>query len=228
MAKIIVYDTVSEGLETFYKDEGEAMPYVTNNTLKVREFRGSSKSEVLWTTKQAMEAWNATRSAYGAPIPVGYAFKRIWEGGHGTMSQHYAGVSFDVGQTLSAAQRNKIHSVATSLGVWGYVEPQYMTPTWVHFDRRYGTPACGSGSSGYTSLKQCSRGVYVLIMQDALNTLGYSTAGLDGKFGNASRIAVAHFQGDYGLTPDGVCGCATWTKLAGLVVGKGRTSTTVD
>ena len=28
--------------------------------------------------------------------PGGYAFRRIWEGGHGTRSQHYAGVAFDV------------------------------------------------------------------------------------------------------------------------------------
>ena len=67
------------------------MPYSTDTTLRVREFRGSSKSNVLWTTTAAMEAWNLTRRTYGSGIPVGYAFKRIWEGGHGTTSQHYAG-----------------------------------------------------------------------------------------------------------------------------------------
>ena len=28
-----------------------------------------------------MEAWNLTRRKYGKGIPVGYAFRRIWEGG---------------------------------------------------------------------------------------------------------------------------------------------------
>lgn len=86
-----------------------------------------------------MEAWNLTRRRYGAGIPVGYAFKRIWEGGHGTASQHYAGVAFDVGQGTSSAIRQRIHAAATATRAWGYVEPLSMTPTWVHFDRRYGT-----------------------------------------------------------------------------------------
>lgn len=225
MAKIIVYNTQTQRLETFQREESGVMPYVLNETLRVREFRGSSNSPVLWTTRQAMESWNATRSAYGSPIPVGYAFKRIWEGGHSLMSQHYAGVSFDVGQRLTSSQRRRIHSIAQSLGVWGYVEPLSMTPTWVHFDRRYGRPAC---NTGYTVLRQGSRGVYVLVLQDCLNTLGYSTAGLDGIFGPATYRAVRNFQGDYYLETDGVCGCGTWTKLTSLVTGKGASSTTVD
>lgn len=225
MPKIIVYNTVTDTLETFKLCEEDPMPYVWNKTMLVREFRGSSKSSVLWTTKQAMEAWNATRQTYGKGIPVGFAFKRIWEGGHGMMSQHYAGVSFDVGQKLTQSQRNQIHSIALELGVWGYVEPLSMTPTWVHFDRRYGKPAC---SSGYTVLKRGSRGVYVLVLQDCLNTLGYRTAGLDGIFGRATEVAVENFQGDMGLVKDGVCGCATWNKLVSLVKGKGPSDTTID
>ena len=45
-------------------------------------FRGKSASPTLWTTIAAMEAWNLTRRKYGKGIPVGYAFRRIWEGGH--------------------------------------------------------------------------------------------------------------------------------------------------
>ena len=141
------------------------------------------------------------------------------------MSQHYAGVSFDTAQALSQAQRTRLYNVARNLGVWGYVEPLSLTPTWVHMDRRYGRPAC---STGYTTLREGSRGAYVLILQDALNTLGYATAGLDGRFGNATRIAVRNFQGDYNLTRDGIVGCSTWEKLASKVKGKGPTSTTVD
>ena len=38
--------------------------------------------------------------------------------------------AFDVGQALTQAQRNRIWQVANNLGVWVYVEPQSMTPTW--------------------------------------------------------------------------------------------------
>ena len=95
MAKVIVYNVYTQALETFYLEENDPMPYAYDRTMLVREFRGSSRSSVLWTTNAAMEAWNATRRTYGAPIPFRYAVKRIWEGGHGKQSQHYAGVSFD-------------------------------------------------------------------------------------------------------------------------------------
>ena len=105
MAKVFVYDAYTDKLYTYTLSESDSMPYSYGTTLRVREFRGSSKSSVLWTTVAAMEAWNLTRRSYGAGIPVGYALKRIWEGGHGTTSQHYAGVAFDVGQSTTSANR---------------------------------------------------------------------------------------------------------------------------
>ena len=82
MAKIIVFNNDSNRMETYYKGELEKMPYNTGKTLTVGEFRGSSKSQTLWTTKRAMQSFNTTRYLFGSPIPVGFAFKRPWEGGH--------------------------------------------------------------------------------------------------------------------------------------------------
>lgn len=141
MAKIIIYNVNTQALEIFYRGENETMPYTYGTTMKVKEFRGSSSSSVLWSTTAAMESWNATRRSFNAPIPFRYAFKRIWEGGHGQQSQHYAGVAFDCGQALSSSERNRLWRTANNLGVWSYVEPQSMTPTRVHMDKRYGTPA---------------------------------------------------------------------------------------
>lgn len=227
MTKIFVYDQNSNQLFTFNRMESDPMPYSYGRTLLVREFRGSSRSSVLWTTTRAMEAWNDTRRTYGSAIPVGYVFKRIWEGGHGKQSQHYAGVSFDVGQRLSSAERRQIHAVATRLGVWGYVEPLSMTPTWVHFDRRYFTPACGGGG-GFPICRTGDRNTYVLILQDALNALGYSTKTLDGIFGQNTKSALIAYQRSVGLGADGVAGCATWRKIVDMVVGIGRTPTVID
>lgn len=227
MAKILIYDEDTNQMYTTYANESDPMPYSYGRTLLVREFRGSSRSNVLYTTTRAMEAWNATRRTYGSNIPVGYAFKRIWEGGHGQQSQHYAGVSFDVGQRLSQAQRNRIHRVASELGVWGYVEPLSMTPTWVHFDRRYFRGACNPGS-GYPLLRQGNISTYVIILQDALNALGYSTNTLDGIFGSATRNALMNYQRSNNLNADGVCGCQTWRRIVSMVVGIGRTPTVID
>ena len=141
-------------------------------------------------------------------------------------SQHYAGTSFDVGQNLTASERSIMRNKALSSGVWSYVEPAYLTPTWVHFDKRSGPSACSGG--GYPLLRTGSRGNYVLILQDALNVLGYRTGGLDGIFGSTTANSVTAYQKYKGLVPDGIVGCLTWNALMGDVVGRGRTPSTID
>ena len=226
MAKILMYNQDTNRMETFYRGENEAMPYNANRTLKVKEFRGSSKSNILWTDKRTMQAWNSQRYIYGRPIPVGFAFKRPWEGGHGNQSQHYAGTAFDVGQGWTNAQRNALRNSAINSKIWSYVEPISLSPTWVHFDKRFGTPACSSG--GYPLIRQGSRGNYVCIAQDDLNTLGYKTGGLDGVFGTQTTNAVKRYQTSRGLTSDGIIGCNTWRSLQENVVGTGKNSTTIN
>lgn len=226
MARIIVFNNDTNRMENYYRGETDPMPYNTNGTLRVREFRGASRSNILWTTKRTMQSWNSQRYIYGRPIPVGFAFKRPYEGGHGNQSQHYAGVAFDVGQTLTQNQRNALWNSARNSGVWSYVEPLSITPTWVHFDKRFGTPACPTG--GYPQLKRGSISNYVCIAQDDLNTLGFSTGGLDGIFGLATQNAVSAYQRRKGLAADGIVGCNTWRALQEDVVGTGRTSTTIN
>ena len=208
MPKVYVYDSYDNKFFRYNLSENDPMPYSADTTLRVREFRGSSKANVLWTTTAAMEAWNLTR--------------------RGTTSQHYAGVAFDVGQRTTAANRRKIYKAAVRTGAWGYVEPLSMTPTWVHFDRRYGKPACRSTTAGYPTLRRGSRSTYVLILQDALNALGYSTNTLDGIFGKATENALKACQRRFSLTADGVCGCASWRKIAEATVGIGKTATVID
>ena len=102
-----------------------------------------------------------------------------------TQSQHYAGVAFDVGQTLSNSERNRLRETASSFGIWSYVEPVSLTPTWVHFDKRFGRPACVL--AGYPLIKRGSISTYVLIAQDDLNTLGFRTGGLDRNIWSKNR-----------------------------------------
>ena len=144
----------------------------------------------------------------------------------GNQSQHYAGTAFDVGQTLTNAQRTVLRNSARNSGVWTYIEPEALSPTWVHFDRRYGMPACSSG--GYPLIRQNSRGNYVCIAQDDLNTLGYTAGGLDGVFGWQTFTAVKRYQASRGLVADGIIGCNTWRSLQENVVGTGATSTTIN
>lgn len=66
MARVYVYDSYDNKFFRYNLSENDPMPYSTGTTLRVREFRGSSKSNVLWTTTAAMEAWNLTRRTYGS------------------------------------------------------------------------------------------------------------------------------------------------------------------
>ena len=226
MAKIFVYNEESNRMETYYRNDNDAMPYNTNNSLRVREFRGVSKSNILWTTKLTMLAWNGQRYIFGSPIPIGYAFRRPWEGGHGQQSQHYAGTAFDVGQSLSAAERVRLWNSANTAGIWTYLEPLAYTPTWVHFDKRFGVPACPTG--GFPLLARGNVSNYVLIAQDDLNTIGYKTGGLDGIFGSGTRDAVVAYQTKKGLIADGQIGCNTWRALQEDALDLGKTNTTID
>ncbi len=177
MAKILVFNNDTNRMEIYTRNEADPMPYNVNGTLRVREFRGASKSNILWTTKRTMQTWNSQRYIYGAPIDVGFAFRRPYEGGHGNQSQHYAGTAFDVGQGWTNEKRALLRNSAKNSGLWSYIEPITISPTWVHFDRRQSPYACTTG--GYPLLKRGSLSVYVLIAQDDLNTLGYSTGSLD-------------------------------------------------
>ena len=213
MAKILVYNNNSNRMEIYYRNLNDSMPYITNRTLKVGEFRGVSESDILWTDRRCMLAWNSFRYIYGKPIFVGFAFRRPYEGGHGILSQHYAGLAFDVGQNLNINERNNMRNLAISSGIWNYVEPASLTPRWVHFDER-------QVASGYPIIRYMSRGVYVCVAQDALIYLGYDTGGLDGVFGRRTENSVKEYQRTRGLVADGIIGPATWRMLMEEVVGK--------
>ena len=226
MARILVYNNNTNRMEKYDRGENDSMPYNKNGTLKVREFRGSSKSNILWTDKRTMETWNKQRERFGSGIPVGFAFKRPWEGAHSTFSQHYAGTAFDVGQALSTSKRNELYNSAKNSGYWSYVEPQIDTPTWVHFDKRYGKTSCYNVS--YPEIGYGSVGVYVLIAQDDLNTLGYKTGGFDGIFGSVTLKSTREYQAKVGLKVDGIIGCNTWKSLQESVLSIGKTDTSVN
>ena len=232
METVYVYNNETNAVERYRLTDTDAMPYIENRTMTVREFRARSCSPVLWTDIRAMRAWNSLRRAYGRPIPIGAAFRRIWEGRHSPQSQHYAGIAFDVGQTLTQAERNEIFRIASRSAEWTYVDPLYRTPTWVHMDTRFGIPACSTGG-GYPTIRQGDRGVYVFVAQDALAALGFPPGGhghghgLDGIFGPDTRAASMAFQYVNGLIPDAVIGCATWSALTAAAAGLGQTVTVI-
>ncbi|MFZ5353407.1 MAG: peptidoglycan-binding domain-containing protein [Bacillota bacterium] len=226
MPVVYVFNPDTRINERYYRGLLEPMPYSIGRTMTVGEFRGSSRSNILWTDKRLIASWNAFRTGWGRPIFIGYAFKRIWEGGHSAQSQHYAGTALDLGHTLSGTERDALRNYAVESGVWSYVEPASITPRWVHVDDRFGEPACPRG--GYPALGVGSRGVYVFILQDALTALGFTGSGLDGYYGYGTQRMVASYQAAQGLPVTGFTDCSTWQRLTSQVVGIGPTPTVVQ
>lgn len=62
-------------------------------------------------------------------------------------------------------------------------------------------------------LSKGDNGAQVKALQMLLVGNGYSTNGVDGVFGSGTHNAVIKYQRSKGLSPDGVCGPATWNKL---------------
>ena len=79
-------------------------------------------------------------------------------------------------------------------------------------------------AASYSTLRYRDESDAVRQMQLALNSLGYSTGGADGKFGPATEKAVRQFQQNNGLKVDGVAGNATLTRLYALSDGSGSSS----
>ncbi len=49
---VLVYNENNNKIERYNLQLGSRMPYIKNKFLTVKEFRGSSKTQILWTTKK--------------------------------------------------------------------------------------------------------------------------------------------------------------------------------
>lgn len=64
-----------------------------------------------------------------------------------------------------------------------------------------------------------STGPNVQLVQSLLNRIGYNAGPVDGYYGQQTLLAVQAFQRNYGLTPDGAVGPATWAVMERLIRG---------
>ncbi|MEG2310846.1 MAG: peptidoglycan-binding domain-containing protein [Clostridia bacterium] len=81
----------------------------------------------------------------------------------------------------------------------------------MHVDKRNPNPACATG--GYPTVREGYKGVYVAVLQDALNNLGYNAGSIDGVFGINTKNAVMRYQKARGLNADAIVGCKTWKAI---------------
>ena len=157
MPKVYVYDSYDNKFFRYTLRENDPMPYSTDTTLRVRGVPRVQQEQRALDDHRCHGGVEPDPPHLRQRYPGGYAFKaHLGGGGHGTTSQHYAGVAFDVGSAALPQSAAKFYNDAVRTGAWGYVEPLSMTPTWVHFDRRYGKPACRSTTAGYPTVRRAA------------------------------------------------------------------------
>lgn len=78
---------------------------------------------------------------------------------------------------------------------------------------RIASSAVSSRLSASPTLRMGDKSSSVVLLQQKLNTAGFSVGAADGDFGQKTLLAVQSFQKARRLTPDGVVGPQTWGAL---------------
>ena len=123
-------------------------------------------------------------------------FRRIFEGGYIAESMHYAGLAADVTHV-------PMHCI------FPFTEDNHIA----------------LNPAGYPELALGNLGPYVLVLQDALSTLGFCGGELDGFFGSETAKALLKFKNTFKLPNSSICDRVTWRTLCFLAAGAGLTKT---
>jgi hypothetical protein len=87
------------------------------------------------------------------------------------------------------------------------------TPTTPATTTTHTTPSTPRVQVPTTTIKPGDTGSQVVLLQKALNQLGYSVGTADGSYGPTTETAVKSFQTDHNLTADGVVGTQTLAAM---------------
>lgn len=190
---------------TLQKDE--PMPNA-GGSLMVKDFCACSRTELVWSDDRALEALGRLLKMAPVPLKVAYAFRRGFELAHAGQSPHMAGLAFDVTGPDLECHRGELTALALGCG-FHRVEAICLTPLWLHV--QVNLP--GGTGRGYPCLTPGSRGVHVLVAQEALAAVGTYPGALTGVFCPETERAVHRFRVQQrlpgGSTLDGIL----WERL---------------
>lgn len=190
---------------------------------KVKEFACNDRSEKILISDELVALLEKIREHFGKPINIasGYrttAYNRACGGAD--KSQHLYGTAADIRiagiDPLRICQYAEMQLLKGGIGHYigskfSHVDVRSKRARWKQI--RSDQPNISISGFGLPTLRKDSKDRdSVIELQKALNKFGYALK-VDGDFGTNTLKALVDFQGDKGLTVDGVCGANTWKAL---------------
>ena len=198
MAMLFIYD---HSIGEFHCAYGP----LSHGPMEMRAFWQGHGGYLAWSDQRLLSAYKAVCQAFG-PVWIGAGFKRAVRG----QSAHYAGLALDMGHSMPASERAALRRFCLQSPLFSYVEPSFLTPTWVHAEISI-APPCVPGR-GYPSLRLGDAGPHIFVLQEHLCRLGFPCL-LSGHFTNSTRAALVRYQRGHGLPPHGFVDGVTWNSL---------------
>lgn len=195
----------------FEKYSNGELPYVYEGRIATAQFMGGARTQMAWTDRRLLEAFDRLCREWGDAIKISGAFRALADHVHMGQSLHYAGLALDLGSGLPAADREALRRRCIQSGDWDYVDPAHIAPTWVHVQMQLEPPA--QPYFGYPKLQIGSQSVYVCVLQELLRLLGAYRGMPDGVFGPATLASLKDFQACQGLPPQEFVSAAQWKEL---------------
>ncbi len=207
---IFIYNDSSRRLERYSLEAYDNMPYILNNSMLVSDFFKNSSSYIGWSSSSFLQAWDSF--SFGEIRPC-HVFRRLCEGGHIQNSMHFAGLAADFEISDSDTEKAKISDINN----------------FFRFSENYSSKIHVSSQNlqkQFPRLSYGMSGLFVLILQDALNTLGFTGGELDGFFGSRTKHSLGEFQKSQNLPVSYEADADTWLHLTLLAAGHGISGTT--
>lgn len=207
--KIYVVDETNDTIEEFVLCLNENMPYTTGGRLTVRDFRATSNTCIMWTTKRFLMSIEEIIDPC-LDFDVRTGFLRAFETPDNGFYQHLLGTALEGGENLSYFWRMNLAKQIEDEALMDWIGDVDHEPSLMQF---YQASYSDSALVPFKTVRLKDQGISVFVLQDALWTLGYCIDELNGVFDQSLENALMQFQNENGLILDGVAGPETWRAI---------------
>ena len=185
------------------------MPGMRRLPLAVSDFLYRANTDVAWTHRGALDALDDLCERFGEPFSVDLAFRMTGRCARTEDAQHFAGIAFEIGRTLSPERRAKLYHAAMQCRRFLYVSPPYLSGLSVRVAMLRELPLLRMGDVG----------VHVFTLQSALANEGLFLGALTGRYCLQTERGVRRLQARCALAVTGEMRSTDWRALLSLTNG---------